>query len=316
MSKPKNTNRNFFKKGGAVQTIDNLLTINSKKLKSTSFWFVVTLTYISFVNFFVLKTTPEIIFLQYFVIVVFFLRFRASEFARTWVPFIGFFLLYEFLRGHADDVSPFKDITLFWIHYLEIGLFSGLPTKVLQESFAGNSLVINVSLFFYTIFFYYSFLVGFLLWLKKPNSFREYFKKFLILSFVGLALFFLIPTAPPWYVNEIQDLGIKRYLYGESILRSFSSFTLYQYFIYGNIFAALPSLHSAWPMFTSLFLIKTLKTKLKYLTLIIPLMIGFSVVLAGEHYVIDVAVAFIIAYAVTKFSFSKARHLRNQISAK
>lgn len=279
-----------------LKIVGNFLNINPKKLLSPGFWFVMILLYISVINFFVLKTTPEIIFLQYTILVLIFIRVRTKEYAKTWVPFIGFFLLYEFIRGYVDDISPFRDITLFWMYEIEMKIFKNLPTKSLQELFVENNFIINFSLFFYSIFFYYSFFVAFILWLKSPENFREYFRKFLILSFIGLAFFFLIPTAPPWMVNEIESIGIERIIYGNTILRQFSVFSLYQYFIYGNAIAAFPSLHSAWPAFTSLFLIKIMKNKVSYLFLIIPLMIGFSVVLTGEHYIVDVVAGWLLAF--------------------
>jgi len=294
----------------AFKTIDDFFTINSQKMRSPKFWFVIMLIYISFLNFLALKTTPEAIFLQYFVLIIVFLRFRAHDFIHSWLPFIGLFLLYEFLRGFADDISPFKDITLFWVNNFEITLFGKLPTKILQDAFAQNFVLVNTSLFFYTLFFYYSFFVGFVFWLKAPDKFGEYFKRFLLVSFAGLLLFFFIPTAPPWYVDAIEELGIERLIYNGWIMRQFSSLSLYQYFIYGNAVAALPSLHSAWPMFTSLYLIKTLKTKLRFLFLVIPLMIGFSVVLAAEHYVIDVVVAFLLAYIVFKINLIPKKPLK------
>jgi membrane-associated phospholipid phosphatase len=231
-------------------------------------------------------------------LVIIFLRVRTKEYAKTWIPFISFFLLYEFIRGHIDDLSPFKNFTLYWIYDLELLIFKRLPSKILQDIFIDNKFVINFSLFFYSIFFYYSFLTAFILWLKKPKVFSEYTKKFLALSFIGLLLFFLIPTAPPWMVNEIKNIGIERVLYGNTIMNQFNVFSLYQYFIYGNAVAALPSLHVAWPAFTSLFLIKITKSKFYYLFLIIPIMICFSVVLTAEHYVIDVVAGWLLATTI------------------
>jgi hypothetical protein len=129
-------------------------------------------------------------------------------------------------------------------------------------------------------------------------------------------LFFFIPTAPPWMVNEIKNIGIERILYGNTIMRQFNVFSLYQYFIYGNAIAALPSLHVAWPTYTSLFLVKTTKSKIYYLFLIIPIMIGFSVVLTAEHYVLDVLAGFLLAFYVNDFSFPKSTYFKNHTSAK
>ena len=316
MKTDKNIRNSPKSRSGLMKTIDGLLTLNNEKLMSPNFWFTIILIYVSVVNFLILKTTPEVIFLQYAIIVLIFLRVRTKEYAKTWIPFIAFFLLYEFIRGYVDDLSPFKETTLFWMYNLEVKIFGILPSKIFQDLFAGNKLIVDISLLFYSIFFYYSFLIAFLLWLKRPKDFQTYFRKFLLLSFFGLVFFFLVPTAPPWMVNNIKNIGIERIVYGETILKDFNVFSLYQYFIYGNSVAALPSLHVAWPAFSSLFLIKETKTKLALLLLIIPLMISFSVVLTGEHYVVDVIAGFLLAYVINKFSFKGDAHLRNHTSAK
>ncbi len=285
--------------------LSRLPQISPEKFYNPKLWFVVFLGYLSYINFFILKTTPEIIFIQFFVLVMVFNKIRTKDFAKTWIPFISFFLLYEFLRGFADDLSPFYDKTLFYIYNLEIRLFGDLPTHFLQQHINKSSPITHFSIFFYTVFFYYSFLVAFLIWLKYPKIFLEYLTKFLLLSFIGLVVFFLVPTAPPWMIDEIRDIDIVRYIYsGSPVLESFKGFTLYRYFVFGNPVAALPSLHVAWPSFSTLFLIHKFQNKYLYLLLIIPITISFSVILAAEHYVIDVFAGWILAWTLTIFSIN------------
>ena len=263
------------------------------------FWFIVILFYLSFINLVVIKSTPEIIALQFAALVLVFQKKVLRKFAKSWVPFVGFFLLYELLRGYADNLSPFTKTTLYFVHNLEEKIFPIIPTTYLQEKFFFNKFVLNLSLFFYTIFFYYSFLTAFIIWLKKRELFESYSRKFILLSFIGLALFFLIPTAPPWYVSKTTDFNILRLIYEQTIISHFSGVSLYQHFIYGNPVAAFPSLHVAWPAFTSLFLVKHFENKINYVFLIIPVAISFSVVLTGEHYLIDVIAGWLLAGLVT-----------------
>jgi membrane-associated phospholipid phosphatase len=68
-----------------------------------------------------------------------------------------------------------------------------------------------------------------------------------------------------------------------------------------NQFAAFPSLHSAFPWIIALFAIKAWKKKALPI-LIFPIMVWFSAVYLGEHYVIDIiggvvyaTLAFIVA---------------------
>lgn len=269
--------------------LDELYTIYTSPV------FLVALIYVSIVNFFLLKTTPELILLQFAVLVLIFRKLRIKEFSKAWIPFILLFVLYEILRGIADDFSPFFDETILLIYNIETRLFGEIPTLYLQKYFSNSHLLTQISAFFYSLFFYYSFLVAFVIWLKKPDLFRTYVKRFLIMSYIGLLFFFLIPTAPPWLMHEIKGIGVERYLYGETVINNFVFLNFYNYFVYGNAVAALPSLHTAWPAFTTLFILKVFKRWYGHLLLIIPLMISFGVILTGEHYFIDVVFGWLFA---------------------
>lgn len=262
---------------------------------NTGIWFVGFLVYLSFINFFVIRTTPEVIAIQFALAIAIFKKYKFASFTKTWVPLITMFLFYEFLRGFADDLALFGNTTLFWIYELENKLFSPIPTITLQKLFLNSKFIINLSLLFYSAFFYYSFFVGFVIWLKDTKRFRSYGNGFLLLSYLGLLMFFLIPTAPPWMVAKLTDLHIERSIFQTTILNNLSRVTLYSYFIYGNPVAALPSLHVAWPTFTSIYLIRNYRRKIFYLTLIVPIMIGFSVVLTGEHFLLDIIAGWVMA---------------------
>lgn len=280
-----------------------------KQIHKTNIWLAVILIYVSIINLFVIKSTPEIIAIQFAFLIIVFRKTQFRKFTKQWFPFIALFLVYEFLRGIVDNISPFYEITLLWIFNLEKIIFPKLPTVYLQEIFLDNQVVLNLAIFFYTIFFYYSFLTAFIIWLKKPELFNKYARQLLTISFVGLAIFFFIPTAPPWFVAKYYGAEIGRPIYQDTILASFSELSLYNYFIYGNPVAALPSLHVAWPAFTSFFLIKEFKKKKYYLSLIIPIMIGFSIVLTGEHFVLDVIAGFVLAWIFVKYPlFSPKRN--------
>lgn len=268
----------------------------NKYIFSTNFFFAVVLVYISFINFFVLKSSPEIIFLQFAVMILMFRRFRMKSFFKTWILFIGAFVFYEFLRGFADDLSPFYNTTLFAVYNLEKTIFGILPTIYLQQLIPAGSWITHIGVFFYTTFFYYSFLVAFIIWLKDPKKFSSYFFKFILLTYIGLAIFFLVPTAPPWLVSQKLGLEVVRYLLKDSILGSFSYLRIYAYFVQGNEVAALPSLHVAWPLFSTVFLVKNYRNKWLYVLFIVPGAIAFSIVLTGEHYVIDVLASVILVF--------------------
>lgn len=253
----------------------------------------VLLVYISVVNVVYLRTTPEVIAIQFGLLTIFFFDSRTRSFAKTWVPFIAAFVAFEFFRGIADDLSPWGRASWFLVYDWEVWLFGKLPTEFFQEYIAYDSVVTTVLFFFYGMFFYYSFLVGFVLWMVKKNRmFGEYAIRFVLLCYFGLLWFWLIPTAPPWVVSELGELDVSRYIYENKIVTEMAGLSIYGHYVYGNPVAALPSLHTAWPAFTSLFLIRRFRKRIYWIGMVVPMMIGLAVVVTAEHYVIDVALGF------------------------
>jgi len=281
--------------------------------KHSQIWLIFILFYISFMSLFVLRVSAEIFAIYFFIIVVGFRRALISRFAKHWIPFIGFFFLYEFIRGYVDDISPFYNTTLLWIYKLESLMFKELPTAFLQRIFLENRFIVNFSLFFYASFYYFPFFSAFAIWLNNTKKFEKFALKFLLLSFIGLIFFFLIPTAPPWLVDHNLNLGLERVIYTDTILKQIAGVSIFYYFVYGNAVAALPSLHTAWPVFTALFLIKEYKSKIFYILLIVPIMISFSVVLSAEHFLLDVVAGWLLAYFCLRVPSKVLKPISNKI---
>jgi membrane-associated phospholipid phosphatase len=276
--------------------------------KTKEMAFLVILFYVTLLNISVIRSSPEIIVLQYLVLIFIFKKAKFKNFTELWVPFIAAIMFYEFVRGYVDDLSPTRHITLYWIYNLESKILGTLPViyfRSLPQSL--HFTIINIFLFFYGMFFYYPLLIGLFVWLKSPDMFKDFAKRFLLVTYIGLFFYTLMPTAPPWLIPEIAGQGIQRYLYSHTILNGSVKVSILEYFIYGNAVAAFPSLHVAWPFFSSIFLIKSFKNKYLYLTLAIPILIGVSVVITGEHYIIDILAGWLLAFVVVNFDFNKIR---------
>ncbi len=259
------------------------------------------LFYLVFVNIFVIKATPDILLIEFMLFVLAWKKARSKQYLSVWIPFVAAFLLYEFLRGYVDDIAPFKQQTLFSVYLLENYLFGQTSTAFFQSLFVHNIWLVPICTFFYGLFFVYSFGVAFIVWYRDSNLFRSYSLRFILMTYVSLMLFLLIPVAPPWYVSSSLDLGIVRYLYFFSPFAQKTATVAY-YFVYGNAVAALPSLHTAWPAFSSFFLItRFYKNKWIKLVLLVPIMIGFSVIMLGEHYITDVLFGFLLAYLMATY---------------
>jgi len=125
---------------------------------------------------------------------------------------------------------------------------------------------------------------------------------FLLTNILGFALYYLYPAAPPWYValygfeenfsipgNEAGLANFDRIL-GVSVFHG-------MYAKNANVFAAIPSLHAAYPLVTLYFGIKKRLRLATWLFLVILGGIWLAAVYSRHHYIIDVLLGALCAVA-------------------
>lgn len=231
---------------------------------------------------------------------------RFKRFIFDWFPFIFLWLSYDFLRGFADNLDYAK------VHFVELieadKLFSNpIPTVLLQQRFfnpAHLSWIDYGSTIIYFLHFALAESFAFLLWLYNKLKFREFVTAILMLSYGGWLTYILYPSAPPWLAEEKGLLsGVTKIL--NLTLQTFpeklSLPTIYQSFN-PNPVAALPSMHTGYPFLILLFAVNIWGKK-GLLFLPYFLVLCFSIIYLGEHYLIDII--FGIIYAIAFFVLAK-----------
>lgn len=169
---------------------------------------------------------------------------------------------------------------------------------------------------FYTAHFAAPLLLGWIFWHTVDD--RKFFYRFVYtlttLNILALITFMVYPAAPPWYVmkqgflqpNLTADYGVfsaGALINVDNILRVNFFTTLWDNFN-ANLFAAIPSLHGAYPIVISLFgYLKFRKRPLLWAWY--PLSTWFSAVYLNQHYIIDliIGVIYIVAAYVVVHSF-------------
>lgn len=223
---------------------------------------------------------------------------KTRAFLLDWIPFIFILLSYDFLRGFADNLN--HRVNFFDLINFDKTLFFGInPTAFLQSIFYNPA---NPHLYDYlaTILYFLHFALplgfGFLVWVKSRPKFREFVTAILILSYSAWITYIIFPAAPPWLAAQKGYLsGVSKIM--DNTLQAFperlSLPTVYQEFN-PNPVAAVPSLHSAYPLLVLLFCVRFFKKKGLYFA---PYVLGvwLSVVYLGEHYVMDVMIGAIYA---------------------
>ena len=222
------------------------------------------------------------------------------------ISFSRYFILllsYEGMRGIADNVTPYVEYNIPLIFDKIIG-GGRIPTQIFQENLV--SLVPYVdqfSVFMYTLHFLVPLFFGIFLWFKRKECYEPYFLAFTITSYLALATFILMPVAPPWLAAEKGMIDIKHIILESEHIPVYVSMPSIYHLFNANPVAAFPSLHFALPVLVAYFGIRAFSKKGAVL-LAYPLLMGFSLIYLGEHYVFDLLGG--ILYAFMGIFFAKS----------
>jgi len=137
--------------------------------------------------------------------------------------------------------------------------------------------------------------MAFAVWLffKDKKLLLEFSFAFFLVNFFGIMLYYLYPAAPPWYVDLhgfTENFDIPGNEAGLANFDRILGIHLFHgmYAKNANVFAAVPSLHAAYPVITFYF---ALKKRLKWGSVFFGMLclgIWFSAVYSRHHYILDV----------------------------
>jgi len=250
---------------------------------------------------------PEHLFLLTLFIVMFFVNDKSRKLAVGLLPFLIFGISYDWMRVFPNyTVNP---IDIKGLYELEKSIFGiNIDGQILIpcEYFAKyhNKILDFLSGIFYlgwvpvpVIFALYLYFTG------SRDIFLRFSMAFLLVNLLGFTIYYIHPAAPPWYAmiygfEPIFDTpgnmaGLVRFdeLIGFPLFGS----------IYGrnaNVFAAVPSLHSAYLVVTLYYaLIKKCNIPILLIISVFLCGIWFTAVYTAHHYIIDVILGVLCAIA-------------------
>jgi len=123
-------------------------------------------------------------------------------------------------------------------------------------------------------------LIGVAIWLFTCHRHRYplFRNAFLISGGIGLFLFWLLPTAPPRY---LQYWG-----FVDTAVRS-GSYYILQSPAFVNQYAAMPSMHFGWSLLAATAIFANVRSRLRYLALLMPVATLGGIVLTANHFFLD-----------------------------
>ena len=210
-----------------------------------------------------------------------------------WLPFFAALFAYDLLRGVIAD-SVFAAHTFPQIRADEL-LFAGqVPTVWLQERLfdpAALSWYDFAAWAVYLTHFFAVFCVAAYLWRRARPRFRHFRNLILALTAAAFCTYVLFPAVPPWLASDAGDLGQTQRVVGSvwsEIGVSPAAAIWEKGSTFANEVAAIPSLHTAYPVMILLFFWPTGTARVRALCLAYALAMSLTLVYTAEHYVFDV----------------------------
>lgn len=234
---------------------------------------------------------------------------KTREFLVRFVPFLGMLIAYDSFRSIADDLNTRVN---YWpMIDFDRWLTSGdLPTTILQSWWHAGGLAWYDFYFYflYTLHFLVPVIVGLLLWKYREKYYWPFAWALIGMSLAAFVTYVIFPAAPPWLAREIGLIDepfvrLSSDIWAAMGVQNFSQFYAQ---ISPNAVAAVPSLHSAYPLLAVMFIWKAFGFKKFWWLVFYPISMWIGVVYIGEHYAFDFLIAIpyvLVAYAVSLWFF-------------
>lgn len=237
---------------------------------------------------------------------LFFAHPVTKKVAVAMLPFIAFEISYDWMRLYPNyRVNP---IDIEGIYNAELSLFgisSEGVTMIPGEYFMRHHTVLADLLAGLSYLCWVPGPMAFGLWLLYKGEARWYARFalcFLLVNFVGFAGYYIHPAAPPWYALQFgfepdfstpgNVAGLARFdeMIGVPVFASI-------YVNNSNIFAAVPSLHSAYMLVATVYALLSRRSwPLVLLCSMVTLGIWLTAVYSCHHYTIDVLLGILTAF--------------------
>jgi formylglycine-generating enzyme required for sulfatase activity len=255
----------------------------------------------------VMRVRPDHAFLSLLVLAL--VLKNAKAFLRDWSPFIASWVAYDLMRGIADDLAPRVHIS--GPYQLELKMFGPLFGGQIpsfwfldwQSRIDGTALkhvLDGLASTCYALHMAAPLLLAWVLWhtVKDRPMFYRFVIAFTVTTWAAYATYLLYPAAPPWYVRDygfVQPDAAFRGA-GAGTMAAFDKdlgFPLFESVykhLNPNKFAAVPSLHAAFPTLILYFSLRRFGRK-AWPVALFPAGVFFSAVYLNHHYIIDLLLA-------------------------
>lgn len=228
------------------------------------------------------------------------LAFYASAISRKFIVgfsiFIVYWIIYDYMKAFPNynySTVHIADLYNFEKHLFGINVNGKILTPNEYWRFNGNTGLDLMCGIFYLCWIPVPMGFAVFMFFKKRRQFLLFLLTFVLVNFIGFIIYYTFAAAPPWYV-AYHGFNFVAHTPGNTAgLAKFDAYFNIGLFksIYAkgsNVFAAMPSLHSAYPIIVLYYGVKNKLGWVNVLFAIVTMGIWFSAVYLSHHYVLDV----------------------------
>lgn len=271
-------------------------------LKSVVVVSLVSFAYLLFSAFLVDFKIDQVVLVLIFNI-AFYLSAVTRKFILGFSIFIVYWIIFDYMKAfpnynynavHIEDIYNFEK-HLFGIHIMD-KVYT--PSEYLRMN--GCTFLDILTGIFYLCWIPVPLAFAGYLFFTRRRQFLLFTMTFVLVNFLGFIVYYSYPAAPPWYV-QYHGFTFHPLTAGNTAgLIKFDAFFHVGIFksIYAkgsNVFAAMPSLHSSYPVIVLYYGLKNRLGRLNIFFFIVMIGIWFSAVYLSHHYVVDVLAGIVCA---------------------
>lgn len=293
--------------------------INKKKIKASLLVLLFSVAYLLLSYFLIGFKLDQLILVGLFNF-MYYLSVITRKFILGFIVFIVFWIIFDYMKAFPN--YEYNTVRIRELYELEKSIFGFTFNGVVITPNEYWLLRHTNSLDIMAGIFYLSWIpvpLGFagVLFFYRKRAFFYFSLTFLLVNLLGFCIYYIYPAAPPWYVQQYgfdfiantkgNTAGLSRFdaYFGVEIFKG-----LYEKS--SNVFAAMPSLHSSYPLIVLYYGIRNKLGWINFILAIVTLGIWFAAVYSSHHYILDVLAG--IACALTGiWLFQKILHTKGWV---
>ncbi|MBK0378759.1 phosphatase PAP2 family protein [Mucilaginibacter segetis] len=291
---------------------NNGVQINTKNIIIVS---VISLAYLVLSYFLVGFKSDQLVLLGIFN-VLFYASAPTRKFILGFSIFIIYWIIFDYMKAFPNYY--YHKVAIGELYHAEKNIFGiSYHGKLLTPNeyllLKANSFVDVIAGIFYLCWIPVPLAFAAYLFFRNRTQFLHFALTFVLVNMLGFIVYYMYPAAPPWYIQShgfnFQPLtqgstaGLARFdrFFNVGIFKSI-------YAKGSNVFAAMPSLHSSYPVIVLYYGIKNRLGIINIFFAIVMVGIWFTAVYASHHYVLDVLAGILCAgIGITLYNFVSHR---------